>query len=397
MTADISANAKVKPFDAAVCIGRFQPLHLGHLDILQQALALAPRCVVVIGSAQQARTPKNPFTWAERADMIVQALAPPDRQRVQFLPMRDYYDEARWAAAVRTGVAALLAPEVAAATNLTIASTSASTAASTAASTTAATTAAATSTTPPVTAPTIALVGHAKDASSGYLKAFPDWALVPVARRLPIDGTPLRDALFGAPADLLTAGLPGLVDLVPTSTLDFLRAWVTTAPHAMLLDEWRMLKTYREMWQAAPYPPIFVTADVVLLCAGQVLLVQRAHAPGRGCWALPGGFVEQLETTLQSACRELREETQIELSEAALLASHRSSQVFDHPGRSLRGRTITHAHLFDLGARDQPAVQAADDAAALCWQPIDQLTAMEDQFFDDHFHILDRFLGLLPD
>ena len=351
-------------FDAAVVIGRFQPLHLGHLDILQQALALAPRCVVVLGSAHQVRTPKNPFTWAERAGMITQALPEADRGRAQFLAMRDYYNEVRWSAAVRAGVAALLAP---------------------------------TPTAEPRVAPSVALVGHFKDASSGYLRAFPDWTLVPAPRRLSVDGTPLRDALLGASDDQPLAGLQILAPQVPTSTLDFMHGWMASHHHAELVQEWRMLKRYRELWQVAPYPPIFVTADAVLLCAGHVLLVQRAHAPGRGCWALPGGFVEQDETTLQSACRELREETRIALPESVLLAAHRACQVFDHPGRSLRGRTITHAHLFDLGQRERPAVDAADDAAALRWQPMDQIAAMEDQFFDDHFHILDSFLGLLPD
>ena len=49
--------------DLAVLVGRFQPFHDAHLALLTRALAIAPRCVVVVGSAFQARTPKNPFTW----------------------------------------------------------------------------------------------------------------------------------------------------------------------------------------------------------------------------------------------------------------------------------------------------------------------------------------------
>ena len=70
--------------DWSVYIGRFQPFHLGHLALLQRALSLAPRCVVVLGSAHQARTPKNPWTWQERAEMIRLALSAADRDRVQF-------------------------------------------------------------------------------------------------------------------------------------------------------------------------------------------------------------------------------------------------------------------------------------------------------------------------
>src|SRR5688572_10116743 len=91
--------------DLAVYVGRFQPFHNGHLALLQRALTLAPQCVVVIGSAHQARTPKNPFTWQERADMIRLALTPEERSRVHFVPMRDYYDIDRWTAAIRHAVA----------------------------------------------------------------------------------------------------------------------------------------------------------------------------------------------------------------------------------------------------------------------------------------------------
>ena len=69
-------------------------------------------------------------------------------------------------------------------------------------------------------------------------------------------------------------------------------------------------------------------------------------------------------------------------------------QVFDHPDRSLRGRVITHAHYFDLGSRNPPEVHAADDAATAEWLPIEQLAGMEEQFFDDHFHMLDHFFSL---
>ncbi len=60
-------------------VGRFQPFHNAHLALLRRALEIAPHCVVVIGSAHQARTPKNPFTWAERAEMIRLALKPEDQ------------------------------------------------------------------------------------------------------------------------------------------------------------------------------------------------------------------------------------------------------------------------------------------------------------------------------
>ena len=349
--------------DIAVLVGRFQPFHDAHLGLLTRALAIAPRVVVVVGSAFQARTPKNPFTWTERAEMIRLALPEAERARVTVVPMRDYYDQQRWVASVRQAVAAEAGDDASL---------------------------------------RIALVGHFKDATSSYLAAFPGWTLDSVERLPGSDGTQLRDALFAAIPDdahappLLDATLAALVDQAPPSTIAFLRAWAALPFLAELAVEWRMLKRYKEAWRAAPYAPTFVTVDAVLQCAGKVLLIRRGKAPGRGLHAVPGGFIEARETTWQSCLRELEEETHLKLLEETMRRCLREVAVFDHPDRSQRGRTITHAHHFDLGERELPEVRADDDAAAVEWVPIAELAAMEDRFFDDHFHMLDHFLGLTP-
>ncbi|MCE1251401.1 MAG: NUDIX domain-containing protein, partial [Comamonadaceae bacterium] len=125
-----------------------------------------------------------------------------------------------------------------------------------------------------------------------------------------------------------------------------------------------------------------------------VLLIRRAHAPGKGLWALPGGFLEPQDTLWQSCLRELQEETHWPLDAAAMQAVLRAVRVFDHPGRSQRGRTVTHVHYFDLGAAALPPVRGGDDAAQAQWQPIASLAALEDAFFEDHFHVLRQFLPL---
>ncbi len=350
--------------DLAVLVGRFQPFHDAHLALLTRALEIAPRCIVVIGSAFQARTPKNPFTWTERAGMIRLALPEQDRDRIDVVPVRDYYDEARWVRSVRDAVDERLSAQGQA------------------------------------DATKVTLVGHFKDATSGYLAAFPGWSRESVERLAGADGTQLRDGLFASlPEDahqppVLDAALAAFVDQAPPSTLAFLRAWTALPFFAELAVEWRMLKRYKEAWRAAPYAPTFVTVDAVLQCAGRVLLIRRGKAPGRGLLAVPGGFIEARETTWQSCLRELEEETHLKLLEETMRRSLRSVAVFDHPDRSQRGRTITHAHHFDLGERELPEVRADDDAASVEWVPIAELAGLEDRFFDDHFHMLDHFLGL---
>jgi bifunctional NMN adenylyltransferase/nudix hydrolase len=343
--------------DVSVCIGRFQTFHHGQLALIRRALASAPLCVVALGSAHQARTPKNPFTWQERAEMIRLALPEAERSRVKFLPVRDYYDQKRWVSAVRHGVA-----ELAQATAGTA----------------------------------IVLVGHFKDATSQYLKGFPGWALDALPLQGHIDASALRDAYFGNAGEALDATLAALVSQAPSSTLAFLRAWAALPYFQTLAQEWKSLHQEKARWASAPYPPVFVTVDAIVQCSGCVLLIERGRAPGKGLLAVPGGFIEQRETVYQSALRELAEETSIRLLEGDMQHALKAVQVFEHPDRSQRGRVITHAHLFDLGSRRPPEVQAADDAASVRWVPIEELASLEDRFHDDHFHMLDFFFSLTP-
>ncbi|RKJ98492.1 bifunctional nicotinamide-nucleotide adenylyltransferase/Nudix hydroxylase [Alicycliphilus denitrificans] len=339
-------------YDAAVLIGRFQPVHNGHLALLREALAQARQAVVVVGSAFQARTPKNPFTWQERAQMLRAALPEPERARLTVLPMRDYYDEPRWAEAVRQAVAQATPARA-----------------------------------------RLALVGHFKDSSSGYLRAFPGWDLIRMERQGAIDATAIRDAYLGASASTPEAALAPWAPHIPAATRAWLEQFAHTAHYPALQEEWRMLRAYRDSWACAPYPPVFVTVDALLRCQGRVLLIRRAHAPGKGLWALPGGFVEPHDTLWQSCLRELAEETHCPLPEERLRQALRAVRVFDHPERSQRGRVITHAYFFDLDNDALPEVRGGDDAAHAQWVAQEQLAGMEDQFHDDHWHIIGQLLG----
>lgn len=55
--------------------------------------------------------------------------------------------------------------------------------------------------------------------------------------------------------------------------------------------------------------PLPATAALVLDGDDKLLLVKRGMDPGKGEWSLPGGFIEDDETPIDAALRELREET----------------------------------------------------------------------------------------
>ena len=52
-------------------------------------------------------------------------------------------------------------------------------------------------------------------------------------------------------------------------------------------------------------------ASIAVFKGDTVLLVQRARAPFRGLWSLPGGSIEPGESAREAALRELKEETGI--------------------------------------------------------------------------------------
>lgn len=335
------------PFDAAVLIGRFQPFHNGHAALLAKALETAPRVIVLLGSAFAARNAKNPFSWEERAAMIGCTLNEADRARVNFLPMRDYYDDARWAAAAAELIEGNLGKKA-----------------------------------------RIALLGYLKDASSQYLNRFPDWEFVGMPRQGDIDATALRRIWFeGEDTKVVTALL---APLLPPAILQYMQGWAALPIFANLRTEHLAIEENRKIWGNGP----FITVDAVVKASDQILLIKRGRAPGKGLWAIPGGFLDGRERVLQGAIRELREETGFGLLDATLEEALVGTAVFDHPDRSLRGRTITHAHFFDLKHARPPEVAGADDAADAKWVPVTNLGEMEGEFFEDHFNILNHFLNI---
>jgi bifunctional NMN adenylyltransferase/nudix hydrolase len=60
----------MKAFDLAMFCGRFQHIHIGHEHVIDTALKLADRVLVLVGSAQEAGTSRNPFDIQTRMEMI---------------------------------------------------------------------------------------------------------------------------------------------------------------------------------------------------------------------------------------------------------------------------------------------------------------------------------------
>jgi bifunctional NMN adenylyltransferase/nudix hydrolase len=336
-----------KTYGTLVLIGRFQPLHNAHLAIMRQAAALADQVVVITGSAAQPRTYKNPFTSAERAHMIRAATADLGVPvHVESNPDTIYNDQA-WAVRVQSIVNRRAVPGT-----LT------------------------------------GIIGHKKDESSFYLDMFPQWQFVSVPELEPLGATDIRDLYFRDGANMNF-----VKNVVPETTFDFLQGFKDTAEYQQIIREREFVDSYKKQFASLPYPPIFVTADAVVIQSGHVLMIRRRSEPGRGLWALPGGFVNAVtDASVESAAlRELREETGIKVPLPVLRGSIVRSQVFDAVDRSARGRTITHAFHIELPDGPLPRVRGSDDAEKARWVPIAQVCS--DHCFEDHYEIIMTFLG----
>ncbi len=85
-------------YKRGLVIGRFQPFHNGHLELIQQILKECEELVVVIGSAQFNYILKDPFTAGERIEMIHASLSfqSIDRSRIFIIPLSNFENNACW-------------------------------------------------------------------------------------------------------------------------------------------------------------------------------------------------------------------------------------------------------------------------------------------------------------
>jgi len=344
-----------------VFIGRFQPPHQAHIDTINEALKYSQGVLVLIGSAFKARDTRNPFTHQERKQMILDCFDRETRGRLAFDFISDNpYNELAWIKDVQRAADNAYYNQYGWQERQNI-----------------------------------SIIGHHKDATSYYLDIFPSWNRLNMDNIHGLDSTTIRELYFqGFNQWALGGNSKRVAQFVPEQVMRFLNTFSEVGTYNTLCREFEFLRTYKLQWSQSPYPPTFVTADAVTTCLGHILLVQRKAAPGEGLWAIPGGFLDQYETIRECAVRELKEETGIKVPVPVLNGSIKREKQYDHPGRSLRGRTITTAFHIDLNDKSLPKVKGADDAAKAKWVPLNEFIRNQNEMYEDHYHIITDLLGL---
>lgn len=353
-------------------IGRFSPVHLGHINTINKMLLENDKVIIAIGSYNSAFSPSKILSVNESVDMFSSIFpsSSPDinnglNENISFIHIYDnLYNDIEWATNVRLLVHQTIRNKYC-----------------------------------PSSFYKVSLYGYNKDYTSKYLNWFPHYNLVEsppflIDNKI-LNATDIREYLFN--------NLFSDSQEVQKYLTKYMHPYsVTTLMHIVntnkdrfinLKEEYDTYKKYKDAWANAPYPPVFVTGDAVVFCNGHVLVIKRKFNPGKYLMALPGGFINQSETIKECILRELKEETKINVPPNKLSNSVRAIETFDAPNRSLRGRTITHAGVILL--RDEsclPRVTAADDAISASWLPIEYLDTKRSEFFEDHYHIIKNLL-----
>jgi len=78
-------------------IGRFQPYHFGHHEVIKRILEEVDELIIGIGSAQESHTLDNPFTAGERVLMISKAIEELNTEKkIYIIPLEDIYRNSLW-------------------------------------------------------------------------------------------------------------------------------------------------------------------------------------------------------------------------------------------------------------------------------------------------------------
>jgi bifunctional NMN adenylyltransferase/nudix hydrolase len=220
---------------------------------------------------------------------------------------------------------------------------------------------------------TVTLFGHFKEGND-YLRWFPDWKFQDLQATVHINATWVRNNMFQA----RDKEMPGVV-----------------------LEDWDFYQNEAQLFKDYPFPETlnFNCADAVVECAGHILLIQRKNAPGRGAWALPGGFRNRKDKTLKDAAiRELVEETGIKVPEKVIRGSIVKTELFDSNTRSFGIPRNTLAVYFRISTNNDgtlPKIKPLDDAIHVEWVPINKaLNSLA--LYDDHSAILSSVTGVMP-
>lgn len=118
-----------------------------------------------------------------------------------------------------------------------------------------------------------------------------------------------------------------------------------------------------------PSQPV-VGVGAVVVRDGRALIVKRAHEPRQGEWSLPGGHLHLGESLADGVCREVKEETGLDVHPGPII------ETFDRVHRDPDGRVQYHFVIVDFVCESLSGEPVAgSDADAVAWVTTAELDA----------------------
>lgn len=120
-----------------------------------------------------------------------------------------------------------------------------------------------------------------------------------------------------------------------------------------------------------PKHPI-VGVGAIMFRRDRILMAQRGKEPLKGWWSLPGGAVEAGESLKDAVCREVREETGLEVEPLGVF------EIFERILRDEQGLPEYHYVLIDYICRvNGGKLFPGDDVCAVEWVRRDELDKLQ--------------------
>lgn len=125
-----------------------------------------------------------------------------------------------------------------------------------------------------------------------------------------------------------------------------------------------------------------LAADIIIPNKkGKILILKRKITPEKGKLTLPGGHLEENETIEETAVREAKEETGLEVELKDILG------VYSNPDRDPRGREVSTAFIAEE-VEDKPIIN--EESSEALWKHPQKLK--EEDIGFDHWKMIQHYI-----
>lgn len=329
-----------------VFLGRFQPLHNGHIAAIRESLKDCEKTMVLIGSVNKLINFKNPLSTEQRKSTLTEVFQSEiDSGALLLGTINDFPSHEPWVTDILGRVQNITDDCSPTEVNL-----------------------------------------YTSEKDDEFYRSMFLYPLITLDSQ-GVNATDFREHLY-------TGGAPKrLYSDVPQATIDLLNTFIGTEEFRNCKQEFLSCTQGKARATLAHQfnNPIEPVAHAVVIHKDNVLLVQRKSVRGNTQWAIPGGFVEKDESTQDAALRELFEETGVSLEgrNAAQLAYCVEENLDD-----LSVRTLGINYLFVVAPEEVIDVFIDEkEVMGYRWVPLKDILEEREILFYNHNVVVQRLIA----